>query len=307
MQLTNALNLPQPFVSAATSNHTYRPNRYSVTEVLGGTCEAVLKRRHAEEVTEDVSSMLWAILGTAVHKVLESSQSGPEQYQEHHLCIGIDNDGERYELSGIPDLFDEATHTVTDWKVTSVWQVMFGDYEKWRLQTLAYCWMLNKLDYDARRGQIVAMLRDHSQRKAKTEKDYPLHPVHTIGWDFDVNDFLYIGKHISDWFLEVKSQEKLPDDELEPCSPEARWHKPDTWAVMKDGRKRAVRVFEVEEEAVELLNRLKESDQGHHMEFRQGEDTRCQSYCSVAQFCPYGRKFFQDSENSQPPSADSVL
>lgn len=123
MKVTNVMGLPKPFVEAATSDHRYTPRRYSVTEVLGGTCEAVLKRRHAGEVTEDVSDRLWAILGTAVHKVLESAQSGPEQHQERWLCVGIDNDGERYELSGIPDLYDEATGTVTDWKVTSVWQV----------------------------------------------------------------------------------------------------------------------------------------------------------------------------------------
>lgn len=295
MQLTNALNLPQPFVDAATSNHTYKPNRYSVTEVLGGTCEAVLKRRHAEEATEDVSDRLWAILGTAVHKVLESAQSAPEQHQEQWLCVPINNDGERYELSGISDLYDEATGTVTDWKVTSVWQVTFGDYEKWRGQLIDYCWMLRQKGFDAHRGQIVAMLRDHSMRKAKTEKDYPPHPVFVIEWDFTEEEIAQAGAGIADWYLEAKAQEALPDDELVPCSPEARWHKPDKWAVMKDGRKRAVRVFEVEEEAVELLNRLKESDQGHHIEFREGEDTRCQSYCSVAQFCPYGRKFFQDS------------
>lgn len=56
--ITNNFDLPQPFVDAATSDHTYKPNRYSVTEVLGGTCEAVLKRRHAGEATEDVSDRL---------------------------------------------------------------------------------------------------------------------------------------------------------------------------------------------------------------------------------------------------------
>lgn len=57
--LTNSLNLPQPFVDSATSHHTYKPNRYSVTEVLGGTCEAVLKRRHAGDGDEDVSDRLY--------------------------------------------------------------------------------------------------------------------------------------------------------------------------------------------------------------------------------------------------------
>lgn len=53
--ITNKLNLPQPFVDAATSSHRYKPNRYSVTEVLGGTCEAILKRRHQGEQDEDVA------------------------------------------------------------------------------------------------------------------------------------------------------------------------------------------------------------------------------------------------------------
>ena len=32
-----------------------------------------------------------------------------------------------------------------------------------------------------------------------------------------------------------------------------------------------------------------ESDQGHHMEYRQGEDTKCDSYCPVSDFCPFAR------------------
>lgn len=55
MPLTNKLNLPEPFVQAATSDHQHKPHRYSVTEVLGGTCEAVLKRRHHGEAEEDVA------------------------------------------------------------------------------------------------------------------------------------------------------------------------------------------------------------------------------------------------------------
>lgn len=295
--ITNNLNLPQPFVDAATSAHTYKPNRYSVTEVLGGTCEAVLKRRHAGEGEEDVSDRLWAILGTAVHKVLESAESAPEQHQEQWLCVEIDNDGERYELSGIFDLYDERTKTVTDWKVTSVWQVTFGDFEKWRQQVLTYCWMLRQHGHDATTGEIVAMLRDHSQRKAKTEKDYPPHPVHVERWEFTDEDINEQARRVFDWFFEVKSQEALPDEELEPCSPEGRWHKPDKWAVKKKGRKTAVRVYESEKDArVRAMEENKKADSNdlYYVEFREGEDTRCQSYCSVAEFCPYGRKFFQE-------------
>lgn len=292
--LTNNMNLPQPFVSAATSDHEYKPNRYSVTEILGGTCEAILKREHQGEGVEDVADRVWAIFGTAVHKVLQEADATDTQLQEGWVSAPIE--GTPYELSGIFDLYDDSTGTVTDYKTCSVWKTQVGDFDDWRTQTLLYCWILRRLGFDARRGEIVAIMRDHSMRKAKTEKDYPRHPVMRIEWEFTDDDFRRAEEKLFEWFdmLTHQLNWEATGEGLMPCNPEQRWHKPDKWAVMKDGRKRAVRVFESEDEAVELLNRLKETDKGHHMEFREGEDTRCQSYCSVAEFCPYGQKFFQE-------------
>lgn len=291
--LTNSLDLPQPFVDAATSDHQYKPRRYSVTDVLGGTCEAILKRRHQGESVEDVSDRVWAIFGTAVHKVLQESEATDTQLQEEWFSVPING---VHELSGIFDLYDDATGTVTDWKTTSVWQVMFGDYERWRLQTLAYCWMLVVHGFDAHRGEVVAILRDHSMRKARTEKDYPEHPVVRKSWDFTKDDLLQMERHIHRWFNKVITEETLADWDLEPCSPEQRWHKPDTYAVVKNGNKRATRVLEDPDEAAALCDELSEkTGKPHHVEFRQGEDTRCQSYCSVAEFCPYWKKISQES------------
>lgn len=294
MILTNNLNLPQPFVDAATSDHEYKPYRYSVTEVLGGTCEAVLKRRHQGEQEEDVADRVWAIFGTAVHKVLQEAEATDTQLQENWLSVPID--GTPYELSGIFDLYDDSTGTVTDYKTTSVWTVTFGDFDKWRSQTLLYCWMLRKHGFDARRGEIVALLRDHSQRKAMTEKDYPKHPVFRIGWDFTDEDFKTAEDMLSRWFESLFLQDRCRDDELAPCSPEQRWHKSDKWAVMRSGQKKAVKLFDCKDNALSFMDWLanQPSNKGKalYIEHREGEDTRCQSYCSVAQFCPYGRKFF---------------
>lgn len=294
MNYTNELNLPQPFVDAVKSRHVYKPKRYSVTEVLSGTCEAILKRRHDSEITDDVSQRIWALFGTAVHKVLEMAQATDTQLQEQWFSVPVGELG--YELSGIFDLYDDSTGTVTDWKTTSCWTVIFGDFEKWRKQTLAYCWMLRKYGFDAHRGKVVALLRDHNMRKAKTEKGYPPHPVFTIEWEFTEKDFKEIESDILWWFSEVAHEETVEDDYLEPCSPEQRWHKPDKWAVMQVGKKRAIRLLDSEDQAVEYMDQLIEKNGARYeMEHREGEDTRCESYCSVAQFCPYGRKFFQES------------
>lgn len=290
--LTNTLNLPQPFADAATSDHEYTPGRYSVTDVLGGTCEAILKRRHHGESDEDVADRVWAIFGTAVHKVLQEAKAADTQTQEEWMAVPVP--GTDYHLSGIFDLYDEATETVTDWKTCSVWKLQVGDFNDWRSQTLMYCWMLRQQGKPASHGEIVAIMRDHNKRKAETDKDYPPHPVMRLHWDFDETDFAVVEDAIVSWFARVINQEKMPDEKLLPCNGYERWHKDDTWAVVKNGNKRATRVLKDVDEAHDLCDKLNESvGKPHHVEFRPGEDTKCQGYCSVAQFCPYGRKFFE--------------
>lgn len=299
MNYTNELNLPQPLVDAVRSNHAYKEHRYSVTEVLGGTCEAILKRRHDKEITEDVSQRIWALFGTAVHEVLRRSKGTETQLQENWISVPIDKG---YELSGIFDLYDDATGTVTDWKTASTWKVKFGDFSDWRKQTLAYCWMLRRLGFNARRGEIVALLKDHSKRDARTKasEGYPPHPVYQISWDFTEEDFDQIQSDMDDWFAEVMHEETVEDAYLEPCSPEQRWHKDDKWAVMRKGQKRAVKLFDSKDDALGFMDWLADqaSNKGKplYIEERMGEDTKCESYCSVAEFCPYYQALMRQRE-----------
>ena len=292
MNYTNEMNLPQPIVEAVKSNHKYKQHRYSVTEVLGGTCEAILKRRHDKEITEDVSQRIWALFGTAVHDVLRRAKATETQLQENWLSVPIGEpvDGVQYELSGIFDLYDDLTGTVTDYKTASVWKVKFGDFGDWRKQTLIYCWMLRKCGFDAKRGEIVALLKDHSKRDAKfkASEGYPPHPVYQIAWDFTEKDFSEIEGYITGWFADVFHEESLDDDQLNPCSHEQTWHKPDKWAVKKKGRKTAIRVYDNKGDAYQRASMENDHKDGpFYVEFRQGEDTKCQSYCGVAEFCPY--------------------
>lgn len=292
MILTNNLNLPQPFVDAATNDHEYTEGRYSVTELLGGTCEAILKRRHSDELTDDVADRVWAIFGSAVHEILRSADESESQLKENWIECQLDGILSGYSLSGIFDLYDDSTGTVTDYKTASVWKVQFGDFDEWRKQTLAYCWLLQRIGFNARTGRIVVLLKDHSIRKARTEKNYPKHPVVTLEWRFSNEDFDNIEQEIIEWFLEVAHEETVPDECLEPCTDEQRWHKPDKWAVMKNGKKRAVKVYDNEKDArVRAMEENKKADANdlYSVEYRRGEDTKCDGYCSVSDFCPFAR------------------
>lgn len=288
MNYTNELNLPQPFVEAVKSNHVYKPNRYSVTEVLGGTCEAILKRRHDSDITDDVSQRVWSLFGTAVHKVLQEASATETQLQENWISVPIE--GTPYELSGIFDLYDDSTGTVTDYKTAGTIKWQKQEFDDYKMQVLLYCWMLQQMGFEAWNGEIVMILRDWVKSKARFDSDYPQHQVQKVAWRFNNHDMELAENFIAGWFTEVQEQEKRPDSKLIPCTQEQRWHKDDKWAVVKLGAKRATRVLDSEDAANSLAAQLSEKQgKGFHVEYRKGEDTKCLMYCPVAQFCPHGQ------------------
>lgn len=297
MQLTNALNLPKPFVDAVTNDYSYTDKRYSVTSILKGTREAILQRRHDDEITNDVADMVWAIFGTAVHGILEQGEESQSQIKENKLVVDLPNG---YQLSGIFDLYDDATGTVTDYKTASVWKIKFGcwdnwqpkpdAFEDWRKQTLLYCWMLRQIGFDAKRGEIVAILKDHSKTKAKIN-EHPALPVWQVGWDFTTEDFEWAEKFVADKFAEIEACEKLPDEELPLCTNDERWTRDEKFAVMKQGVQRAKKLFDGEQEAADFAEHLNATEKGtFYVEHRPGVDPKCQDYCSACEFCTYWRK-----------------
>ena len=185
---------------------------------------------------------------------------------------------------------------MTDYKNAGTIKWQKQDFEDYRMQTLLYCWLLQQIGFAAWNGEIVMILRDWSKGKAKFDKDYPQKQVQRVSFHFSDKDMEEAEEFVYMWFIMVKHEEAVPDDCLEPCTPEQRWHRPDKYAVTKDGNKRATRVLDDPDEASALCDELAEkTGKPHHVEVRVGGDAKCESYCPVAEFCPYGRKFFQES------------
>jgi hypothetical protein len=111
-------------------------------------------------------------------------------------------------------------------------------------------------------------------------------PVYVYQFDVTENGLAEIEKFIKEKIADIEANENTPDSELKGCTPDERWSKGDTWAIMKTGRKTALKVCKTEEEAKSLLAELG----GTNIEFRKGEDVRCSSYCNVCEWCPYYQK-----------------
>ena len=278
MQVTNRLRLPQAFVEAVSVERHNKPGCYSATTLNKGTKEIILQERHWEEFSVDASDNIWAVFGTAVHAIMEAHKDG--NFHEEKFDVAVSNS----HVTGCVDSYDMEHGVIFDWKTASVFKVMKGDFADWYKQGMTYAWLLTESGFSVRHCCFVALLKDHSKSKAKTESGYPESPVFVYEFDVTPEELEQTGERIKAKVAEIEAAEKLSDDEIAPCLPEERWADPDKFAVMKEGRKTAVRVFDNEENANLLL---KELDSKHYIEHRPAVSRKCADYCLCKDFCNF--------------------
>ena len=274
MQLTNKYGLPDPIVRAVEAD-SHKMGDYSASGLSNPARLVTLRKRYDSEITEDASDRVWALFGKALHKVVEENE-GAHQIAEGYLEVEL-YDG--ITLSGTSDLYDDDTQTVSDYKVTSAWTLVYGSRdEEWTKQLNTYAWLYREAGYKVEAMQIIAFLRDWSASKAERESSYP--QINVIKIPIRMMPHHEIGAWIKSRVAWFEKHKDTPDDMLPYCTPEERWQSKSQWALMKDGRKRAVKLYDNEAEALNAC-----PDDKHYVEERISEPKRCMKYCPVAAFC----------------------
>jgi len=293
MKLTNKLGLPQPIVKAV-SNDGYSSGDcdISVTSLLKPPQMRALELRHEDQLEEDVSDRIWSLLGQVVHGILERAEE--TAIAEERLYIDVDG----WRVSGQMDRFLLKEGLLQDYKFITVYKIRDGVPEEYAKQLNIYAHILRKNGKTVNKLQIVAILRDWSKNQYIREGDpYPAHQVVLL--DVPIIPDEEVAAYVEERVKLHKAAASASAIELFQnfeCSKEDRWAKDDVWAVVKTGQKKAVRLFSTKETAEAFLKTL---GAGHSITFRQGESTRCKSYCSAAPFCEqYKRmKKGEDDEN----------
>lgn len=285
MTITNKKNLPQALVTACEKEHVGAD--YSVTQLLKGVCEIVQEKRFKDQCEFDVADNVNALFGTAVHNLLQEKTDDPLILSEHYMQ---DTFLDGVTVSGIADVIDIREQTIKDYKTCSVWKVKFSDYKDWweQLRSYLYLWYV-ETGMLWKTAQIVALIKDYSQTDAERDNEYPQSPIVSLEFHYTEEEIKSVGSTWHDKLAQVEDILRGNAELTEPCTPEERWAKPTTWAVMKEGRKTAVRVFQSEEEAQKLAEEL---GKGHSVLKREGEDTKCKKYCIIGKngFCPFRSK-----------------
>lgn len=271
MNITNVNNLPQPLVSAVRRDPYSSKADISITGLIRPPRMRVLEKRHDAEISVDVSERIWTLLGQSVHAILERADTSNHLAEER-----LSTEVLGWKVSGQVDLYSQ-DGTIQDYKVTSCYSFLLGDKPEWEQQINAYAWLYRKAGFPVKRAQIVAILRDWVSSKAG-EEGYPKAPVLTVDID------LWADSKVQTWVEERvrlhQEAEDVPDDALPHCTDQERWSRPDTWAVKKEGNKKAYRVFTNPIDAADLAIK-----HGMIVDHRKGENVRCERFCLAAPFC----------------------
>jgi hypothetical protein len=279
MEVTNNFGVPETLMSLARRDYYSKGKAdYSVTELLAPPRVQRLRKLFHGHMKQDVSQMLWQLMGSALHVVAERGQA-EGHITEERLFTVIDG----VTVSGAIDIQrDEADGiTISDYKFTSAWAVM-NEKPEWEQQQNIYAWLVRReKKRDVKGVQIIALIRDWNRREAERREDYPKAPIQVINlrlWSHEETE-QFVRDRIA-----AHNTGKLAvafDEELPLCTEEDRWVRETKFAVMKEGRKRAVKLFDSEADAKQFA----EQEKGF-VETRKGEAIRCTGdYCGVSQWC----------------------
>lgn len=290
MTITNRHGLPEAIVRALEADaYSSGGSDATVTTLHSPPRQVILQKKHAGELSVDVSERIASLLGTAFHKVAEmAAPEGDIVEQRFHADIL------GWNVSGAVDVYRPSEKHIIDWKVLSVWSVTVGDaideYTK-KLNTYAALMRLN--GHAVERLSIVVLFRDWSAREARHNPEYPQQQC--IEYPLQVWDTMAAHQHLTD--LVAKHQNAAiafeRDGHLVECSKEDQWAKPEKWAVYKGANKRATKLCDSEDEARAYVG---STTQGMRIEHRPSELTRCMHWCPVRTCCEVGKSLEMAAE-----------
>lgn len=270
MRYTNELDLPKPLLDAVTKDTYDREDGvWSITTLLKPARIVALERQHKDELVEDASSRLWSLFGSLIHQFLENHGDKSASEKRYYATLG----GQR--ISGKVDYYLDGV--LTDWKFVTAYKFKNGLAPKDYVEQLnCYAWLLRANDKPVNKAQIIGILRDWSKMEASRTDDYPKKQVVVAPvelWESERTEKFLLDRLMA--HLEAKNSLPL-------CTPEERWAKPDQYAVMKQGNKRAVKLHDAE---VNALNHIALLGSGHYVEKRPGVNQRCSYYCVISDKC----------------------
>lgn len=347
MKITNRLGLPQALVDAIKNDDYDKGDAdISVTQLLDPPRKVALVEAHAADLEEDASDRLYALFGKIGHGILEQANGGSTSKRLQFFealsdiaerLIAAEEDGKfssevwqmlkemvTWRKSNTYDIvekrffmpvggwtisgkFDTLTlddaAILSDYKFSTVWKAKSGECPpEFEAQVNILAELLTYNGITVKAGRVYLLLRDWSKAEAARDPSYPQQQV--VPYDLR----LWSSADRLELIERLVASHQAARLNLPLCSDNDRWMKPAKFAVMKEGRTRAVKLFDSEGEAMAWISGQKDS-RSLYIDHRVAEPTRCRFYCSAAAFCTQYQDFQSRQAGRTAPATveDDVL
>ena len=296
MKITNHNSLPAPIYNAIIANPYSRGTaNISVTDLIEPPQLVALRDSHLDDMESDASSLVWSLMGQAMHTILERSgiQSGKGK-TEQRLYMKV----EGWDVSGQFDYIDE-NNVLWDWKFVSTYEYMNGIKTSREKQLNMYAALARANGYTVEGLRVGFLFRDWSVYAVSKQPGYPRAQAVEVPipmWPEEVaTQFLKDRVRAHQRAQKAHAKGKA----VVECTPEERWQTADSYAVYKNNNKSATRVLPTITEAENFVrgansktdNKGKISSDRYKIQYRPGASVRCERYCPVLDWCEQGKKY----------------
>ena len=327
-KLTNKNNIPELFARACEIDRHRTYGDISVTQLIDAPQIRFLKA--TEEVTEDVSDMLWMLFGTAMHHILERAEVGHASARQLiDAAVTLDEIGggktggaadylRELARSEFPDAFN--SEILVEKTVSVVVKGKHGTLElsgtcdkfevaACRLRdykltsTYAYTYEESKKKWYAQLNVYAFMFREMGYEVDEAVITALFKDWKTSG-KFHSKD--YPPSMVMDIPVKLYPHEKVKkyvEDRIDlhlramnrdvvPCTEKERWASASVWKVQKVGAKRALNhgVFDNEAQAIKFMSDNEIKYPKLEIIHKPGENKRCENYCPCSGVCPQFKK-----------------
>lgn len=289
MNLTNKYGLPDTIISAIKRDPYRKTADISSTSLIQSPRIVQLRVRHENEIEEDASDRIWALLGQIGHKILERA----DDYEAfHEETISIEVKGWR--VSCTTDSYraarlTEARHidippVIQDYKFVKIGAHKFP-HPEWERQLNVNAHIWREHGFAVEKLEIVMIFKDWS--KVQAERQGHEYPKPVVIRNIPLWPHEDAARQIEAWVMAHQLATNMPDDLLPFCSPEDQWRQPTKWAVMNNrNAAKAIKLCNSEQEAhAWIATKPGVQRSRFYVQIRPGGPLRCTHFCDVAPFC----------------------
>ncbi len=307
MRIINDLGMPEhAFAAICLRQGRLEPPKLDyigVSTLMGAPLPRYLYARYWHQLEVKASETMNALQGQMGHLLFDKIET--DTLTELHLKV----DFEGQVIYGIADYYDPKLKTLGDAKfkqVNAVTASTIRGTADLETQLNIYAWMARKMGYDVQHLQGDIYINGWTVYRAYGDSAYPKAPYVKLSipiWEegFTTN---YVRERIkvhdteairmlrgidvsnmgSDYLTALDERIAL----LPVCPDEERFMQPTKWAVMRDGQKKAVKLFDNSTDADTYLQAQKDAHKLSVTE-RKGGYMKCNFYCGVRAVCPYNK------------------